>query len=156
GYHFTEQAIESEWIVPTVIGSNSAESNTLGMLPSLTFLIPTIIEILSQEAPEIIESGDENLIVEYMVEWLESETNLNRLRTEYRSLLSDSASIELDLSNLLELLPSTAYEAMTKLFFGLGNSDSTTELLALADFFPNDESELNGASKNMQQFKTAL
>ncbi|ELC9520064.1 carboxylesterase family protein [Vibrio alginolyticus] len=156
GYHFTEQAIESEWIVPTVIGSNSAESNTLGMLPSLTFLIPTIIEILSQEAPEIIESGDENLIVEYMVEWLESETNLNRLRTEYRSLLSDSASIELDLSDLLELLPSTAYEAMTKLFFGLGNSDSTTELLALADFFPNDESELNGASKNMQQFKTAL
>ncbi|ELB2898833.1 carboxylesterase family protein [Vibrio alginolyticus] len=156
GYHFTEQAIESEWIVPTVIGSNSAESNTLGMLPSLTFLIPTIIEILSQEAPEIIESGDENLIVEYMVEWLESETNLNRLRTEYRSLLSDSASIELDLSDLLELLPSTAYEAMTKLFFGLGNSDSTTELLALADFFPNDESELNGAAKNMQQFKTAL
>ncbi|HHF3409221.1 TPA: carboxylesterase family protein [Vibrio alginolyticus] len=156
GYHFTEQAIESEWIVPTVIGSNSAESNTLGMLPSLTFLIPTIIEILSQEAPEIIESGDENLIVEYMVEWLESETNLNRLRTEYRSLLSDSASIELDLSNLLELLPSTAYEAMTKLFFGLGNSDSTTELLALADFFPNDESELNGAVKNMQQFKTTL
>ncbi|GMM77161.1 carboxylesterase family protein [Vibrio alginolyticus] len=156
GYHFTEQAIESEWIVPTVIGSNSAESNTLGMLPSLTFLIPTIIEILSQEAPEIIESGDENLIVEYMVEWLESETNLNRLRTEYRSLLSDSASIELDLSNLLELLPSTAYEAMTKLFFGLGNSDSTTELLALADFFPNDESELNGAVKNMQQFKNTL
>ncbi|ELA9459971.1 MULTISPECIES: carboxylesterase family protein [Vibrio] len=156
GYHFTEQAIESEWIVPTVIGSNSAEINTLGMLPSLTFLIPTIIEILSQEAPEIIESGDETLIVEYMVEWLESETNLNRLRTEYRSLLSDSASIELDLSDLLELLPCTAYEAMTKLFFGLGNSDSTTELLALADFFPNDESELNGASKNMQQFKTAL
>ncbi|MDW1846075.1 carboxylesterase family protein [Vibrio sp. Vb2110] len=156
GYHFTEQAIESEWIVPTVIGSNSAESNTLGMLPSLTFLIPTIIEILSQEAPEIIESGDETLIVEYMVEWLESETNLNRLRTEYRSLLSDSASIELDLSDLLELLPSTAYEAMTKLFFGLGNSDSTTELLALADFFPNDESELNGAAKNMQQFKTTL
>ncbi|MCV5390922.1 hypothetical protein OFC62_40010, partial [Escherichia coli] len=84
--------IESEWIVPTVIGSNSAESNTLGMLPSLTFLIPTIIEILSQKAPEVIESGDENLIVEYMVEWLESETNLNRLRAEYRSLLSDSAS----------------------------------------------------------------
>ncbi|NMU53194.1 carboxylesterase/lipase family protein, partial [Vibrio parahaemolyticus] len=120
------------------------------------FLIPTIIEILSQEAPEIIESGDENLIVEYMVEWLESETNLNRLRTEYRSLLNDSASIELDLSDLLELLPSTAYETMTKLFFGLGNSDSTTELLALADFFPNHESELNGASKNMQQFKTTL
>ncbi|ELB2883731.1 carboxylesterase family protein [Vibrio alginolyticus] len=156
GYHFTEQAIESEWIVPTVIGSNSAESNTLGMLPSLTFLIPTIIEILSQEAPEIIESGDENLIAEYMVKWLESDANLNRLRTEYRSLLSDSASIELDLSNLLELLPSTAYEAMTKLFFGLRNSDSTTELLALADFFPNDESELNGAVKNMQQFKTTL
>ncbi|MCG6355961.1 carboxylesterase family protein [Vibrio alginolyticus] len=156
GYHFTEQAIESEWIVPTVIGSNSAEINTLGMLPSLTFLIPTIIEILSQEAPEIIESGDETLIVEYMVEWLESETNLNRLRTEYRSLISDSASIELDLSDLLELLPSTAYEAMTKLFFGLRNSDSTTELLALADFFPNDESELNGAVKNMQQFKTTL
>ncbi|MCS0268631.1 carboxylesterase family protein [Vibrio alginolyticus] len=87
GYHFTEQAIESEWIVPTVIGSNSAESNTLGMLPSLTFLIPTIIEILSQEAPEIIESGDENLIAEYMVKWLESDANLNRLRTEYRSLL---------------------------------------------------------------------
>ncbi|MDF5549507.1 carboxylesterase/lipase family protein, partial [Vibrio parahaemolyticus] len=97
-----------------------------------------------------------NLIVEYMVEWLESETNLNRLRAEYRSLLDDSASIELDLSDLLELLPSTAYETMTKLFFGLGNSDSTTELLALADFFPNDESELNGATKNMQQFKTTL
>ncbi|EHD0093453.1 carboxylesterase/lipase family protein [Vibrio vulnificus] len=156
GHHFIEQAIESDWIVPTVIGSNSAESNTLGMLPSLTFLIPTILEILSQEAPEIIESGDETLIVESMVEWLESETNLNRLRAEYRSLLSDSASVELDLSDLLELLPSTAYEAMTKLFFGLGNSDSTTELLALADFFPNDERELNGAAKNMQQFKTVL
>ncbi|MDK2688348.1 carboxylesterase/lipase family protein, partial [Vibrio vulnificus] len=51
GHHFIEQAIESDWIVATVIGSNSAESNTRGMLPSLTFLIPTILEILSQEAP---------------------------------------------------------------------------------------------------------
>lgn len=37
GYHFIQHPSQNDWTVPTVIGVNKHESNSFGMLPSLTF-----------------------------------------------------------------------------------------------------------------------
>lgn len=63
---------------------------------------------------------------------------------------------QIELGDVLDLLPSTAYEAVTKLFFGLGNSEMNNALLELADYTPALENELSGAAQNMSQFKILM
>lgn len=163
GYHFKQQPAKSEFTVPTVLGVNSEESNSFGMLPSLTFLIPTVIELIGES--NLTDLNDPEQTAQEISDWLVDEKNKVQLRN---ALSSPSTN---DLNDLLSCLneettgdiiacvanaitlPSSAYEAVTKLFFGLGNSEMSDELLGLADFYPKSESGLEGALANMSQFK---
>jgi para-nitrobenzyl esterase len=167
GYHIKEQPVQSDFSVPTVLGVNSEESNSFGMLPSLTFLIPTILGIIDDAD---LDLGDTEEVRQVVGDWLAVESNAALASDEIsaNSLISEIiACIGLDtqeevLQCVANLIPSTAYEAVTKLFFGLGNTDITEGvpeapgLLRLTDFFPNPERELSGAVANMSQFKTIL
>ncbi|WP_119969124.1 carboxylesterase family protein [Shewanella japonica] len=150
GYHLTTQPSLDHFTVPTVVGSNTEEANTFAMLPSLTFLIPTIINLINNLDPELIEQGDIN---QAMLTWLADEKNMALVEQEIAQLTSDDIKAQVELG---DILPSSAYEAIVKFYFGLGNGDTTNALLDLADFYPNNESELSGALTNMKQFKMML
>ncbi|MEZ9237249.1 carboxylesterase family protein [Shewanella sp. 10N.286.52.A9] len=150
GYHLTTQPSLDHFTVPTVVGSNTEEANTFAMLPSLTFLIPTIINLMNNLDPELIEQGDIN---QAMLTWLADEKNMALAEQEIAQLTADDIKAQVELG---DILPSSAYEAIVKFYFGLGNGDTTNALLDLADFYPNNESELSGALTNMKQFKMML
>ncbi|KPZ70320.1 Para-nitrobenzyl esterase [Shewanella sp. P1-14-1] len=150
GYHLTTQPSLDHFTVPTVVGSNTEEANTFAMLPSLTFLIPTIINLMNNLDPELIEQGDIN---QAMLTWLADEKNMALVEQEIAQLTADDIKAQVELG---DILPSSAYEAIVKFYFGLGNGDTTNALLDLADFYPNNESELSGALTNMKQFKMML
>ncbi|WP_192022189.1 carboxylesterase family protein [Shewanella sp. WPAGA9] len=150
GYHLTTQPSLDHFTVPTVVGSNTEEANTFAMLPSLTFLIPTVINLMNNLDPELIEQGDIN---QAMLTWLADEKNMALVEQEIAQLTADDIKAQVELG---DILPSSAYEAIVKFYFGLGNGDTTNALLDLADFYPNNESELSGALTNMKQFKMML
>ena len=146
GYHLTTQPAQTEYTVPTVVGFNSNDSATASFLPSLTSLIPTVIELIKEmnEAPEGIEPSAQAIQT-----WLASQDNLEQLQQRLQQLTPEQVAAQLDLG---DTLPGSAYEAIVKFFFGLGNGELANKLFALTDYAPNDEGELSGAVANMAQF----
>lgn len=157
GYHLISQPALDNFSVPTVIGNNEKESNTMSMLPTLTFLIPTILELVQGDIDngtfESFSEGNKDL---ELAVWLQVDDNQQRVIDVVSTLSLDEVQTQIELGDLLDLLPSTAYEAVTKLFFGLGNADFNNGVLGLSDYAPWSENELGGAMKNMSQFKTLM
>jgi len=146
GYHLTEQPAQTDFSVPTVVGFNSDDAATTAFLPGLTSLIPTVIELTQEmnDTPDDITLSAANIRT-----WLASQDNLASLEQKLNHLTPDEVTAQVELS---DIFPSSAYEAITKLFFGLGNGKLIDSLFALTDFAPNAENELSGATTNMAQF----
>ncbi|WP_286300834.1 carboxylesterase family protein [Vibrio apostichopi] len=157
GHHLVSQPSLDSLSVPTVIGNNEKDANTMGMLPTLTFLIPTILELLQEDIDngtfESLSEGNKDL---ELAVWLQVDDNQQRVIDMVSTLSLEEVQTQIELGDLLDLLPSTAYEAVTKLFFGLGNADFNNDVLGLSDYAPWSENELGGATKNMSQFKTLM
>ncbi|MFA0045832.1 carboxylesterase family protein [Vibrio sp. 10N.261.51.F11] len=166
GYHLTQQPVQTGLKIPTVIGVNAHESNSFGMLPSLTFLAPMIISELCESGLidiELICGGNSELsslsqddiddLSIGMINWLENDTNKKQL------LNNIGAMSEQEIINQAEA-GLTAYGIVTKLFFGellsLGGETGSSTLLNLSDYYPNPEIEIGGTLDNMKQFKTLL
>ncbi|MFA0408225.1 carboxylesterase family protein, partial [Vibrio splendidus] len=175
-----ESPMQAGFSVPTVLGENAHEANSFGMLFTTTFLIPTVIELLTDDEPELLTNEDPAKLALAMVNWLEDENNIVLLQQKLSEQASDEASADL-------VLPSSAYSAVTGLFYGaklegdllemtgcIDTSDitgtvgclvdivnitshqQTQDILALTDFYPNSEADISGALDNMKQFKTLL
>ncbi|MEZ9106110.1 carboxylesterase family protein [Vibrio cyclitrophicus] len=177
-----ESPIQAGFSVPTVLGENAHEANSFGMLFTTTFLIPTVIELLANDEPELLtnEEPAQLALALAMVNWLEDQNNIVLLQQKLSERASDEVSAEL-------VLPSSAYSAVTSLFYGaklegdllemtgcIDTSDiagtlgclvdivditshqQTQDILALTDFYPNSEATLGDATENMKQFKTLL
>ncbi|PMG61197.1 para-nitrobenzyl esterase [Vibrio splendidus] len=175
-----ESPMQAGFSVPTVLGENAHEANSFGMLFTTTFLIPTVIELLTDDEPELLTNEDPAKLALAMVNWLEDETNIVLLQQKLSEQASDEVSADL-------VLPSSAYSAVTGLFYGaklegdllemtgcIDTSDitgtvgclvdivditshqQTQDILALTDFYPNSEADIGGALDNMTQFKTLL
>ncbi|TKG00016.1 carboxylesterase family protein [Vibrio sp. F13] len=153
GYHFVSQPALNDLSVPTVIGNNEKESNTMSMLPTLTFLIQTILEVL----PEDIDDGsfesisEDNRAVELAV-WLQVDGNKQRVIDMVAAMSAEEiqAKIALDDDEIY------AYDIVTQVFFGLGNSEMNNALLELEDYKPQSEKLLGGATQNMSEFKMLM
>ncbi|MFA0695248.1 carboxylesterase family protein [Vibrio sp. 10N.222.49.C9] len=157
GYHLISQPALDNLSVPTVIGNNEKDADTMAMLPSLTFLIPTILELLKEDVDSgTFESLSENNQGLELAVWLQLDGNKQRIIDMVSAMSAEEVQAQIELGDVLNLLPSTAYEAVTKLFFGLGNSDMNNELLELADYKPELENELGGATQNMTEFKMLM
>ena len=144
------QPSQENFVVPTVIGVNAKDSGSMSFLPNLTSLVPLIIDLMGED------TGDAEYTAQRMAEWLSVDENKQLVETRIQTLASsDEFSAQLELEDLIEQLPKSAYEAITPLFFGLKN-DTGSNLLALADFYPNDEHELSGAFNNMGQYRTIM
>lgn len=148
------QPAVSPFVVPTVVGVNSGESNTVAMLPSLTFLIPTILENLPESEQSISDESSADDLLKVILPLFADETSKQQMRNELAEKLDLDLSAQQE-SGALEL-NLTAYNAVTQLFLGLGNMDKNSELLNLADYYAKDESDIDGALANMGQFKTLL
>ena len=175
-----ESPMQAGLSVPTVLGENAHEANSFGMLFTATFLIPTVIELLTNDEPELLTNEDPAKLALAMVNWLEDENNFVLLQQKLSEQASDEVSAEL-------VLPSSAYSAVTGLFYGaklegdllemtgcidtsdiagtvdclvdivdITSHEQTQDILALTDFYPNSEATLGGATANMKQFKTLL
>lgn len=175
-----ESPIQAGFSVPTVLGENAHEANSFGMLFTTTFLIPTVIELLANDEPELLTNEEPAQLALAMVNWLEDQNNIVLLQQKLSERASDEVSAEL-------VLPSSAYSAVTSLFYGakleggllemtgcIDTSDiagtlgclvdivditshqQTQDILALTDFSPNSEATLGDATANMKQFKTLL
>ncbi|NOH44079.1 carboxylesterase/lipase family protein [Vibrio cyclitrophicus] len=175
-----ESPIQAGFSVPTVLGENAHEANSFGMLFTTTFLIPTVIELLANDEPELLTNEEPAQLALVMVNWLEDQNNIVLLQQKLSERASDEVSAEL-------VLPSSAYSAVTSLFYGaklegdllemtgcIDTSDiagtlgclvdivditshqQTQDILALTDFYPNSEATLGDATENMKQFKTLL
>ena len=175
-----ESPIQAGFSVPTVLGENAHEANSFGMLFTTTFLIPTVIELLANDEPELLTNEEPAQLALAMVNWLEDQNNIVLLQQKLSERASDEVSAEL-------VLPSSAYSAVTSLFYGaklegdllemtgcIDTSDiagtlgclvdivditshqQTQDILALTDFYPNSEATLGDATANMEQFKTLL
>ncbi|MEZ8961390.1 carboxylesterase family protein [Vibrio cyclitrophicus] len=175
-----ESPIQAGFSVPTVLGENAHEANSFGMLFTTTFLIPTVIELLANDEPELLTNEEPAQLALAMVNWLEDQNNIVLLQQKLSERASDEVSAEL-------VLPSSAYSAVTSLFYGaklegdllemtgcIDTSDiagtlgclvdivditshqQTQDILALTDFHPNSEATLGDATENMKQFKTLL
>ncbi|MEZ9399892.1 carboxylesterase family protein [Vibrio cyclitrophicus] len=175
-----ESPIQAGFSVPTVLGENAHEANSFGMLFTTTFLIPTVIELLANDEPELLTNEEPAQLALAMVNWLEDQNNIVLLQQKLSERASDEVSVEL-------VLPSSAYSAVTSLFYGaklegdllemtgcIDTSDiagtlgclvdivditshqQTQDILALTDFYPNSEATLGDATANMKQFKTLL
>ncbi|MFA0425767.1 carboxylesterase family protein, partial [Vibrio sp. 10N.222.54.A1] len=175
-----ESPMKAGFSVPTVLGENAHEANSFGMLFSATFLIPTVIELLTNDEPELLTNEDPTKLALAMVNWLEDENNIVLLQQKLSEQASDEVSADL-------VLPSSAYSAVTSLFYGaklegdllemtgcidtndiagtvgclvdiveITSHQQTQDILALTDFYPNSESSFGGALDNMKQFKTLL
>ncbi|WP_028773132.1 carboxylesterase family protein [Shewanella waksmanii] len=147
GYHFIQHPSQNDWTVPTVIGVNKHESNSFGMLPSLTFLIPTILGSDLFDNPQQLESNDPELIASELMTWLDDANNQAWLVNQIQQMAKDPQT---------QAQAMTAYKAVTTLFYGLGDTANSGALMQLTDFYPNLEGDLSGAINNMQQFKTLL
>ncbi|MDE1225396.1 carboxylesterase family protein [Vibrio aestuarianus] len=144
------QPSQENFVVPTVIGVNAKDSGSMSFLPNLMSLVPLIIDLMGED------TGDAEYTAQRMAEWLSVNENKQLVEARIQTLASsDEFSAQLDLEDLIEQLPKSAYEAITQLFFGLKN-DTGSNLLALADFYPNDEHELSGAFDNMGQYRTIM
>ncbi|MDE1222406.1 carboxylesterase family protein [Vibrio aestuarianus] len=144
------QPSQFAFVVPTVIGVNAKDSGSMSFLPNLMSLVPLIIDLMGKD------TGDAEYTAQRMAEWLSVNENKQLVEARIQTLASsDEFSAQLDLEDLIEQLPKSAYEAITPLFFGLKN-DTGSNLLALADFYPNDEHELSGAFDNMGQYRTIM
>ncbi|MDE1351177.1 carboxylesterase family protein [Vibrio aestuarianus] len=144
------QPSQENFVVPTVIGVNAKDSGSMSFLPNLMSLVPLIIDLMGED------TGDAEYTAQRMAEWLSVDGNKQLVEARIQMLASsDEFSAQLDLEDLIEQLPKSAYEAITQLFFGLKN-DTGSNLLALADFYPNDEHELSGAFDNMGQYRTIM
>ena len=175
-----ESPIQTGFSVPTVLGGNAHEANSFGMIFNATFVIPTVIELLTNDEPELLTNEDPAKLALAMINWLEDENNIALLQQKLSERASDEVSAEIT-------LPTSAYSAVTGLFYGakiegdLGemtkcidpsdiagtvgclvdivdvtSHQQTQDILALTDFYPNSESSLGGALDNMKQFKTLL
>ncbi|MEZ9367513.1 carboxylesterase family protein [Shewanella sp. 10N.286.51.B2] len=146
GYHLEAQPALTELNVPTVLGFNTNDSRIVSYVPSLTSLIPTIIELINEQnnAPE-----DPDAAAADIEAWLASQDNLELVQQQLMGLTADEIEAQLELG---DILPSTAYDAITRFFFGLGNGELIDSVFALTDFYPNEEDELTGATGNMAQF----
>ncbi|MEZ9506381.1 carboxylesterase family protein [Vibrio cyclitrophicus] len=175
-----ESPIQAGFSVPSVLGENAHEANSFGMLFTTTFLIPTVIELLANDEPELLTNEEPAQLALAMVNWLEDQNNIVLLQQKLSERASDEVSAEL-------VLPSSAYSAVTSLFYGaklegdllemtgcIDTSDiagtlgclvdivditshqQTQDILALTDFYPNSEATLGDATANMKQFKTLL
>ncbi|PTP75299.1 carboxylesterase family protein [Vibrio splendidus] len=157
GNQFISQPALKQFAVPTVIGNNEKDADTMSMLPSLTFLIPTILKLLPEdEINGTFESLSEDNQGLDLAVWLQLDDNKQRVIDMVSAMSAEEVQAQIELGDVLDLLPSTAYEAVTKLFFGLGNSDMNNELLELADYKPELENELGGATQNMSEFKMLM
>ena len=151
------QPADVDFVVPTVIGVNKNEANTLAMLPSLTFLIPKILELVNESQPELAYKLDSETQLIAMFEWLQHDANQTLLNQQLATFLQqDQATAQLALEDILSRLPSSAYQAITQLYFGLANTETTTQLLNLADYAPLDERDLSHALGNMKRFKMII
>ncbi|MEZ9619782.1 carboxylesterase family protein, partial [Vibrio sp. 10N.261.51.A1] len=159
-----ESPMKAGFSVPTVLGENAHEANSFGMLFSATFLIPTVIELLTNDEPELLTNEDPTKLALAMVNWLEDENNIVLLQQKLSEQASDEVSADL-------VLPSSAYSAVTSLFYGaklegdllemtgcidtndiagtvgclvdiveITSHQQTQDILALTDFYPNSES----------------
>ncbi|MFA0404555.1 carboxylesterase family protein [Vibrio sp. 10N.222.52.C12] len=151
GLHLTSQPISEDFSVPTVIGNNEKDADTMAMLPSLTFLIPTILELLKEDVDNgTFESlSEENQGLELAV-WLQLDGNKQRVIDMVSAMSAEEVQAQINLDD------ATAYGAVTKLFFGLVNSEMSNELLELADYKPVSENQLGGATQNMSEFKMLM
>lgn len=152
GYHLKSQPFDSELTVPTVAGFNAADDRTFGALADITFLIPIVVDLIMNNDPELLAQDDAAQTSEVIANWLTEEENVVLLQTELATIDASEVNTQLDLSEIINLLPETAYEAVTTLFYGLGNTDETKTLLGLEDYVANSEQELSGAFDNMKQF----
>ncbi|MEZ8607823.1 carboxylesterase family protein [Vibrio sp. 10N.239.311.G01] len=151
GLHLTSQPISEDFSVPTVIGNNEKDADTMAMLPSLTFLIPTILELLKEDVDNgTFESlSEKNQGLELAV-WLQLDGNKQRVIDMVSAMSAEEVQAQINLDD------ATAYGAVTKLFFGLVNSEMNNELLELADYKPVSENQLGGATQNMSKFKMLM
>ncbi|WP_047043895.1 carboxylesterase family protein [Vibrio mexicanus] len=146
---YQKQPFDYDFSVPTVIGSNADDASTMSMLPRLTFLIPKIVELLADSPEGDVESVSVSELETAVSTWLSDDENVEKA---IAALKGDDVTVDLDLPTL----PDTAYEAVSKLFFGKDSTDKTSELLALNDFAPHNESDLGLALGNMSQFKMMM
>lgn len=145
------QPSQSNFVVPTVIGVNANESKTMSILPNLTSLVGLICKEIT-----CIPGDDPEITAERLVNWIDDSENQVKLATKLNSLLAqDTLSAQLELQELVDELPLSAYTVMTKLFFGMSN-DTGEQLLNLADFYPNDEQSLSGSFDNISQYRTIM
>ncbi|MEZ9896518.1 para-nitrobenzyl esterase [Vibrio breoganii] len=173
---YAEAPINSELSVPTVLGTNANEANSSGMLFSVTFLIPFILE----NWPDSTSSDEPTQMALELIDWLDDEHNVALVENKLASMTADDVSIDLT-------LPSSAYSAVTGLFYGakmegdLGDMMGCIDLndipgmitclagvveinghqqiqdtLNLTDFYPKSEAALGDAIDNMGKFKTLL
>lgn len=151
GYHIKTQPSLNQrgFVVPTVIGSNSDESNTMSMLPNLaSLIIPIVCELKGCV-------GDVQIEKERLFEWLNDDTNAelitHKLNAYSEAVINGNRGAE----TYLEELDPNVYELVTTLFFGLDN-DTSERLLTLVDYAKNDEHELMNAVKNMSQYRMMM
>ncbi|MEH0741060.1 carboxylesterase family protein [Vibrio cholerae] len=140
-------AAESGYVVPTVIGSNRNESNTMSIVPNLASLIVPIVCKLKgcDDTPENEAQA--------ILAWLQEDANAKQVNQGLQRAAFEHQ--DLDLGDLLDGLDPNVYEIITHLFFGLGN-DTADNLLALTDYAKNDEHELGNAIKNMAQYRMMM
>ncbi|MFA0084082.1 carboxylesterase/lipase family protein, partial [Vibrio breoganii] len=98
GYHFASQPMRSDLSVQTVIGTNANETNSFGMLPSLTFLIPTILELVLEQQPDIADVDDPIVIASAMHEWLNDKHNQQYLINSLNTIDIEEASTQQSLT----------------------------------------------------------
>ncbi|GAL36531.1 para-nitrobenzyl esterase [Vibrio maritimus] len=152
GYHLKSQPFDTELTVPTVAGFNAADDRTFGSLADITFLIPMVVDLIMNNDPELLAQDDSAQTSEAIATWLSQEENVALLRAKLATIDANDVNTQLDLGEIINLLPETAYEAVTTLFYGLGNTDETKTLLGLEDYAANSEQQLSGAFDNMKQF----
>jgi para-nitrobenzyl esterase len=148
---YAAQPFSEDFAVPTVIGVNDDDANTMTMLPRLTFLIPKILELVQESQPEPLEMMTPVELTDTLQTWLQDEANVTAL-TQMLQQEEDRPQSAIELPSL----PATAYEAVNHLFFGLGNSEQTSQIMAFNDFAPHRENDLVLAVKNMAQFNTLM
>ncbi|MCL9773918.1 carboxylesterase family protein [Vibrio methylphosphonaticus] len=152
GYHVKAQPFTTELSVPTVIGFNSNDSRTVGSIADITFLIPMVVELIMDSDPKLISESEPEAIPEMIATWLMDDVHKNQLSEKLLSIEAGDVNAQLELGDIIDLLPDTAYEAVTQLFYGLNNADQNKQLLSYEDFTKKSEKELNGAYSNMKQF----
>ncbi|MDA0151299.1 carboxylesterase family protein [Vibrio sp. Makdt] len=146
-----QQPVASDFVVPTVIGFNAEESNTMSMLPNLTSLIAIICDEL-----QCFADDESELTAQRMSEWLASDDNQAKVTSRLNELAkSADLSKQLELEELVNTMSLTAYQAVTTLFYGTNNT-TASQLMALRDFKPELETELVDAIGNMGKYRTIM